>query len=297
MAHDTQDLIDPIDGDPTLTTHDDDADASALAIDDGKGNKMVPLSALVGAKKELRALGKKVKELEPVAARATELDERLTRAQPIIDALVTSPKLRAEALRIAQGTNVSSDRTAQPSEEDDPDATSTAEDLGFYLSDGVTPDVARARRVLNRLDQRHGRQTDERIRPFAGVALNQRAEANLREAAAATDEDGVPLATIESIKEVARDLPQHLLADPKVIDLVLNSAIGVDRRKRRTPKAAEEPMYLERQGGNRRSAEPTISPDERRNLERLGLTEKEYTASTKRLEQGVASRRSIVLGS
>ena len=51
----------------------------------------------------------------------------------MIDALVSSPKLRAEALRIAQGTRTSAESAEQP---DDADVVATAEDLGFYLSDG-----------------------------------------------------------------------------------------------------------------------------------------------------------------
>ncbi len=280
--------------DPKPDDQEVDTEATSLAVEMG-GNKMVPLSALIAAKRDGKAAHKRVKELEPLAARAGEVDERLNRAQPVIDAILSSPKLRAEALRIAQGTRTSDGRTEQPTEDEDPDATAYAEDAGFYLADGQTPDVARARRVLTRLDQRHGRQTDERIRPLAGVTLTAKAEENLRRAAAETDDDGAPLATIESIRDVAGQLPAHLLADPKVVELVINSAIGIDRRKGRTPKAPEEPLYLERQsGGGRRG--PAISAEERASLERLGISEKDYLASSKRLEEGVANRKGIALG-
>jgi hypothetical protein len=272
-----------------------DADTSALAVDMG-GNKMVPLSALMAAKKEANGLRSKVKELEPIAARATDVDARLSNAQPIIDAIVSNPKLRAEALRIAQGTRVSDDRTTQPDESDDPDAAAYAEDAGFYLSDGQTPDVARARRVLTRLDARHGKQTDDRIRPLAGVTLNQQAQVNLRNAAAQTDDNGVPYATQQSLDEVAKQLPAQLLADPNVVNLLLHTAIGMDRMKGRTPKAVDEPLYMAPAGGGRRSSEPVIDSATRSRLESLGLTEKEYTASAKKLEDGAQNRRGIVLG-
>jgi len=287
-----------IDGDPNLAADPEiDAEASAAAIDDGKGNEMVPVSALISAKKALKAATKAVKELEPIAQRAREVDERLNRAQPIIDAVINNPKLRAEALRIGRGVPQTSDRVEQPSTDEDPDAADFAEIQGYYLADGVTPDVVRARRALTILDKRSGRQTDERIRPLAGLTLNQKANENLRDAANMTDADGTPLASRESIQEVATQLPAHLLANPQVLDLVVNSAIGLDRRKGRTPKPIEEPLYLERQGGRRGSSEPAITPDEKRTLERLGLTEADYKKSTQRLEQGVANRRGIVLGS
>jgi len=280
--------------DGTETTEPDEVEteAGALAVDMG-GNKMVPLSALIGAKRELKAVSKKVKELEPVAARVTELDEKLGKAQPIIDALVSSPKLRAEALRIAQGTRTSADTTEQP---DDPDASAYAEDMGFYLADGVTVDVARAQRVLARLDQRHGRQTDDRIRPLAGVTLSQKANENLREAAGMTDDNGVPLATLDSIKEVAGQLPQHLLADPKVIDLVLNSAIGLDRRKNRTPKAPDEPLFMESAGGGRGRRPDALDPELKGAFERLGIDHKQGQAAVRRLEEGAVGRKGIALG-
>lgn len=287
----------PLDGDPPLTPDDDatEVDASEIVTDD-KGNKTVSLSTMLRYKKEAKALARQVKDLKPVADRAMDIETRLGHAQPIIDAIVSNPKLRAEALRISQGTRASDDRTDQPSADEDPDGAGIAEDLGFYLADGQTPDIARARRVLSRLDTRHGRQTDDRIRPLAGLTLTEKANANLRDAAAMTDDEGTPLATPESIREVASQLPPHLLANPQVLDLVLNSAIGIDHRKKRTPKAAEEPVFLERQGGGR-GREPSISAEEKKQLDRLGLTEKDYAASTKRLEQGVATRRGIVLGS
>ncbi len=286
----------PIDGDPSLTAGDDDAtevDASEIVTDD-KGNKTVSLSTMLRYKKEAKALSKQVKDMKPIADRAMGIEARLGQAQPIIDAIVTNPKLRAEALRLAQGSRPSGETTDQPT--DDDDAAGYAEDAGYYLSDGQTPDVARARRVMDRQAKLVKRTTDDAIRPLAGLTLTEKANANLREAAAQVDDDGTPLATPESIREYANQLPPHLLANPQVVTLLIDAAMGLDRRKHRTPKAADEPVFLERQGGGGRR-EPMISPEEKKQLERLGLTEKDYAASSKRLEQGVASRRGIVLGS
>lgn len=266
--------------------------AAALAIDDGKGNKMVPLSALMGAKKEIKDLNKRVKDLEPVAAETAQVRDRLDKAQPFIDAIVNNPRMRAEVLRAVNGTRTSGDGTEQP--QDDPEAVATAEDLNLYLPDGVTLDVARAQRINTRMDARSRRQADEAVRPLAGVALGSKADANIREALAMVDHDGVPLASAESIKEVAAQLPAHLLSNPQVMDLVINNAIGIDRRKGRTPKPLDEPLYMERNSGRRASA-PAISADERAMLARVGLTEKEYAESGKQLEHAVTNRRGIVL--
>src|SRR5689334_22392483 len=85
-------------------------------------------AALIAAKRELRAANRKVKELEPVAASAKEIGGQLERAQPIINAVLTNPKLLAEAARIAKGTRTSNDGTVQPTQDDDPDAAAYAED-------------------------------------------------------------------------------------------------------------------------------------------------------------------------
>lgn len=282
----------------TETTDDPDiaAEVETLTQTPGEQQNARVKAALIAAKKGEKAARKRNAELEPLAARMAETDERLNTVQPIINAILSNPKLRAEALRIANGTSTSHTTTDQPTAEEDPDAAEFAEMQGYYLADQSTPDLARSRRVLTMLDKRNGRQTEAALRPLAGVTLGQKADSNIRAAMAEVDDDGTPLATAESIREVAAQLPPQLLADPKVVDLVLNSAIGIDRRKKRTPKAPDEPMYLAPAGG-RRSAAPSISADERKVLDRLGLTEKDYTESSKKLQENVSQRRGTVLGS
>lgn len=275
---------------PDPEEQDEAVELASLAVDDGKGGKMVPLSALIGSKKTQRELQKRVKELEPIAARATEIGSQLERAQPIINAVLNDPKLRAAALRGSGNTDtrVSSDSTEQV---DDPDLIAFAEDAGYYMPDGTTPDTARATRQMNRFLKASGRQTDERIKPLAGVALNSEADKNIRAAIDATDDEGVPYASRESIAEVVRSLPKQLLADPQVSNLILTQAIGVDRMKKRTPKAADEPIFMERQGG-RTTREAPLSSQERDFIKRSGITEKDYRAAGDQLATG----RGIELG-
>lgn len=252
-------------------------------------------NALIAAKKELRTANRRVKDLEPVAARATEIEERLNAASPIISAVQANPKLMAEALRVVKGeTRTSSASTDQP--DDDPDAAEFAESLGLYLADGVTPDVARARRGMAVMDKRSGRFMEERIKPIAGSVLGARAEQNVRAALAQTDADGVPLATAESIREAVKQLgPQaaSLLANPDVADHVVTVAMGLDRRFNRTPKPVDEPIYLERNGG-RRAAESVMDPTLKAALERTGIKEKDAAASINRLQH--VGRRGVELG-
>lgn len=279
----------------------DDADDLMTALEVGaqvdpkSGQKMVtvPLGTLVGLRKGSRESAKRIKELEPLAARAKEVDERLAQASPIIDAVLSNPKLRAEAIRTAQGTRTSSESTVQP---DDADAVAMAEDLGFYLADGVTPDAARGARVLARVAGKAQAASQDAVRPFAGLALNQQAETNMRQALAMTDDDGVPLATPESIREVAKMLPPHLLANPQVVELVVNNAIGIDRRNRRTPKAPDEPLYMASQNGRRAGGGVVVSAEERAFMKRNGISEKDYLRATQNLATGVAGRRGIALG-
>ncbi len=275
----------PVESDP------EDADTAALAVNDAAGNRMVPLSALISAKRENKTLHARNKELEPIAARVTEIDGKLQTAQPILDAIMTDPKLRATVQRIAAGTRATAGTVEQP--DDDPDAAALAEDSGYYLQDGQL-DVARAQRIMQRLDARTARQTAEAIRPLAGVTLQGKADQHFREALAATDANGVPWASQESITKAWAMLPAHLLANPQVVELAVNNAIGMDRREGRTPTAATPPLFLE-SAGSRTPREPAISAKTKASLERLGLTEKEFQQSNQLVEEGRQTGR-IPLG-
>ncbi len=276
------------------------AEASTLAVDMG-GNKMVPLSALIAAKKEGKGFRDKVKELEPIAARVSDIDAKLENAKPYIDAMVNNPKLRAEAIRAASGTRTTAETTEQP--EDDVEAAAFAENVfNFYLNDGVTPDVARARRAMDLMDRRNNRQTDARLQPLASVTLGDKADQNVRYVMAQTNEHtGAPLASRESIMEAANMISnggrnKELLANPQVADMLITQAIGIDVRKNRTPKLAEEPVYLETAGGGRGQRADVIDSDLRASFARLGIDEKQGSEAVKRLEQGAGNRRGISLG-
>ncbi len=186
--------------------------------------------------------------------------------------LLQNPRLKAEFLRMAggEGTRTSQASTEQP--DDDAEAIEHAQDNGLFLADGFTPDAARARRALNRMDARAERVARQMVQPLAANVLNSRGDANLNQIMQMTDDDGTPLATPQSIREVASQLPPHLLADPKVLDLVINSAIGLDRRQKRTPKAQEEPLYLASAGG-RGSRAPAVDSELRDMAKRAGLSE------------------------
>jgi hypothetical protein len=272
-----------------------DTEASALAVEMG-GNKMVPLSALIGVKRELKARSKELDDMRPIAARATEIEEKLNLASPFINALNTSPQLRAEAARIVEGKPTSA-RVEQPTEQDDPDAVSLAEEMGLMLGDGVTPDVVKGRRLLNVLDKRHGRQTAEQLRPLAGSVLGSRAEQNVAFAMQQTRDDGAPLATRESIQEAVTMLGgpnAPLLANPQVADVLITMAVGIDGRKGRSPKVPDEPIYVERQGGRRVSREPVMDDGLKAALERTGVKIADAEASIGKLVH--VGRRGVEFG-
>lgn len=280
-----------IDGDPNLAgageaehTDDDLIGAQTTTAADGKKFVSVPLETIIGLRKGNRELTRKVKDLEPQAARAKEVDERLEQAAPIINAVLSNPKLRAEAIRASQGTRTTADHVEQP--DNDPDAAATAEEFGFYLADGVTPDVARGQRVLARISKASERIADDRIRPLAQMTLSQRARTNVEAAMARTDRDGRPVATPESIQEIVARFKgaDNLLANPDVVEMILENAAGRDRIMGRTPKEMDEPMYLATAGARTRQA-PAMSAQERSTITRLGINEKDYLAAADRLEK------------
>lgn len=296
MSESTEQVT-PIDGDPKLGAADPDDDliaATATTTADGKKMVSVPLDTIIGLRRGQRELSAKVKEFEGKDANYKALEHRLEEAAPIITAVASNPQLRAAALKHAGATRPSAEHTEQP--QDDAEATAAAEEFGFYLADGVTPDAARGARVLARLGRMSKAHAEEMVRPIASLTLGQRAEANISRAVAETDANGVPLATPESIKEAVAMLGSspELLANPAVSQMILSYAIGQDRIKGRTPQAREEPVWLATAGG-RGSREPVISADEKRRLERLGLSEKDYQAAGTRLDSAMSRRGGIVL--
>lgn len=290
--------------DVTQTTEteplDDDAAIAAevaqeIGISEVKTDKAT--SALIATKKALREANRRIKDLEPVAARTKEIEDKLEAASPYIQAISNSPRLKAEAIRAVSGTRTSADTTEQP--EDDPEAREMAEILGLYLADGHTLDLARAQRSMAILDKRNGRTVDARMAPLAGTVLGDRADQNVRHVINMRDDHGNPYATEESIREVVKMMgagSSHLIANPQVTEMILRQAIGEDRLKGRTPRSApDEPLWMESAGGRGRKG-PAIDPDLKAAAERLGISESDLAASTKRLEEGVQNRRGIALG-
>lgn len=270
------------------TAEPEDAEIAKLAVADTAGNKLVPLSALMDERKLVKDLKKRVGELEPVAARVEETNQRMDQLAPYTNALANNPKLKAQVLQMVHGTAPT--RTAdQP--EDDPEAEAFAEMMNLYNSDQSTLDVARARRVMELFDKRNGRQMTEAIRPLAGVTLSGKAQENLRAVLAMEDTDGVPLVTRESVEAVAKQLPDSLKASDGVRELILRMAIGEDKLNNRTPKAAESPMFLESAGGARRRT--TIDPNLQRMAAKVGLTTEDMDKTAERV--GAANGRGVRL--
>lgn len=266
---------------------DDDALIGAVVSVGPDGKKMisVPESLVIGLRKENRTSKREIGRLTPIAARVTEVDEKLTAAQPIINAILTNPQLRAQALRGTMGQDAK-----DIAEQVDEDARATAEDLGLYLADGFTPDVSRGRKVLERMGGIAKRQTEETVRPLAGLTLNAQGEANVARVLASTRDDGTPYATPESIREAAQMIGPQLLANPQVANMLLTQAIGMDAMKGRTPKAVEEPVYLENSGSRRGRgrSEVIYSEEDRARHARMGITEADAKRATQQLSTGRA---------
>ncbi len=267
--------------DPQTEEHVEGTEPDIVVTEDDKGEKRVSLSALKAERKQRQELQARIRELEPVAARSADLEQKLAQVTPHVDAILQNPRLKAEFLRMAggEGTRTSADGTAQPM--DDQEAREHAEDNGLYLADGITPDAARARRALDRMDARAQRIVQRAVQPLASNALGNAANVNLREIIAATDDDGVPLASEQSIREYASQIPAETLAHPSVKNLILDAAIGLDRRHKRTPKAPDEPLFLSSSGG-RRSSTPAISGELREMAKRVGLTDDALKKSAER---------------
>jgi hypothetical protein len=272
---------------------DDVAEIAAEVSQDANGDKRVKLGTMLKYKKESRDLGKKVKDLESRLARQQEIEDRLAEVAPRVNAILNNPRMKAEYLRMQQGAPPPAQGT-----EEDAEAAEYAEESGLYLPDGVTLNTGLARKQLNRIEKIAERKANERMQPFAAMSMNDKADANIARALAEVDKDGVPLATPQSINETAALLGaqgRHLLANPAVVDLILNNAIGLDRRNGRTPQPLDEPLYIASAGG-RSGGAPAIDADTRAWMKKNDISEDRYQKLSKSLDQAAATRTAIVLG-
>jgi hypothetical protein len=251
--------------------HEDDDDGLIETVKVGE-QKMVPVGDLIKYRKDARDAKRQLAEINQRLSRAEAVEAQLNEAAPILNAIKANPKLLDA---VTKGTRATAEHVDQP--QDDQDAKDTAEDMGFYTTDGQL-DVARGRRVLDRATARAERKMEERLGPIRQQTAETSANAMRNRVDGMRTKDGAPLATKESLDQIFGMVPAELRADPRTAFVMTLAAAGMDLYSGRKPAAPQqtreynEPIYTEpagRRGGTGVSAELAALG------KRVGLTEKD----------------------
>jgi hypothetical protein len=214
---------------------------------DGKSD-VVPLASHLAerTKAEKRGEARARESLQQEIQQAAAVKAQLEEWAPILQRIQQDPTILTRAQQPRQAVH-----------EEDVEARELAEDMGFIDQSGSL-DVGRARRVLNRIESRNGKQIDQRMAPLAATTAGQMAQHHRMTAKQARMKDGVtPVASEESIDQVFAMLPAELLADRNVASLMPIMAAGLDKMLGRTAKAPTtfnygDPIFTEAAGGGRR---------------------------------------------
>lgn len=279
--------------DPNAPPPEDDDLGIIETESNAKGDKVVPLSALIDAKKALKEANKALKTLEPQIQQFNQYKGQIEAAAPFLQQLQTmTPEQQAKAIAVAKGDTAQT-RSTEPQPQDD-EAREMAEDLGLIDAHGNL-DVARGRRMLDRLDKRAATKVDATVRqhvqPLQDYTAQSAASVAYQRAIAAADPNtGIPFASKESIDEAFAALPPHLAANPNVQGTIIGSAMYLDRLKGRTPKApvqayhyADPELSLPPAG---RRGPVGLSEADRALAAKTGLDEKTMTAAVTALNAG-----------
>lgn len=272
-------------GQQQAAAEDDDEDGIVEAVRVGE-QKMVPLSELIALRKERKTLREQLAQAAPAIQRAQQVDRQLQEISPYVEAIRQNPGL-IDAVKA--GTHATPAHAAQP--QDDTDAKDTAEDFGFYTTDGQL-DIARARRVLDRATAAAEKKLQGQIAPLRQQTADTAAREMRQRVATMRDKAGQPVASEESLNEMFGLLPSELVANPQVAFVVALAAAGMDKYAGRTPRVAQapaaaptyrEPIYTESTG---RRAPAGPSEELLQMGAKVGLAAKDLTTTYRTTRNG-----------
>lgn len=198
----------------------DDSDDDADGGEQGGGDLRI---ALKQERQKRQELAKEIARLKPLA-------EEYQAVIPTVQALLQQQQLQARQQQAQAQQN-----------EADQEALAVAQDFGFETEDGK-PDVARARRVIDRINRTTGRQAQAAAAPANKAAAEANAAMVKERAYKATGPDGNLYATREAIDQVFSQIPVEALQNPDNVIAALVMARGLGGPGQ-TP--ASEPVYSE----------------------------------------------------
>ena len=262
----------------------EDADLTAGAVEFKPGEKYVSIGAVKGERAKRKEAEARLRELEPLSQEAQQLREYVNQAKPYIEFLKANPQF------------LQPQQTAQAplTPQEDTEAIEYARDFDLYDKNGQ-PDVARARRIIDRTLSKAEKRAEEAAAkvtgPVAEQIESQAVVGVLQQLGQEKDGDGNPI-NVAAINTLAQDLVKTLgqkgarafLANPASYPILQNMAWGAHAKipkKATVQPPANPPLHSERAGG--KGEDVTVSTQ---HLGRLGLKEEHYKDAAKRFKPG-----------
>lgn len=255
------------------------------AIPTPDGERLVPIGALAGARKQAREIRAELANLKPQAERAQALESELAQAQAKVQAY--EDLIRQHAAAQPQ---------AQPSAptEDEGELREIATTLDFYKTDG-TLDLDRARKLSAITEKKAEKIANQRLEaevgPMKATATQSRSNYML-ERAIATEVNGQK-ADPTVLKTLWQRLDPSVTSTEEGAKWVFMSALGASLASAKPSAAtrtatgqfapkADPPIFTERAGGRDTPEAPKLDPADARLMKELGLDEKDYIATAAR---------------
>jgi small-conductance mechanosensitive channel len=283
----------PVDEDAAL-------EAQTIALPDG--DKLVPLSALSGARTALKEAKQELAKLAPSAERATQLEGQITQLQSQINTM--APVVQAYQAFVQQQQHAQQQAPPQSQPEDIAELESIARDFDFYKPD-ATLDLDKARRHMERVDRQAAKVAQRTIQPMEAQTTQERANYML-ERAIATEVNGMKAdpGVIRTVwARVSPDLAstpegaKHLWAQALALTLLQKGgtapapaapAAGRDASGKFVAgqPAIPPPLHTPRAGGSAVPQQTGLSAEEQRFLKQTGMSEKDYLESAANMPGG-----------
>jgi hypothetical protein len=249
-----------------------DAAIDAEAIEIPGGDKLVPLSALAGARARLRAERAEKATLATKAEQAAQLESQVADLRRQLEQVTPYVQAFTELQRQAQAPK-------GPTAEETAELEEIATDLQLYTAEG-TLDLPRAQRVRDREQRTAERIAKAHVEPIARTAVARESQGMLARALVTAAPNGhKPDPAI--LRNVWGRLDPALTATPEGALQAWNAALGLTAAMT-TPAAPTSretlppPLVTERAGGRTDPPVFTMTEGDRRAAKAAGLTEAEY---------------------
>lgn len=251
--------------------------AEAEAIEIPTGEKLAPVSAIIGLRQKLKSVKG---EADTVKAEKARLEAQLQELAPLAEAFRTLQQQHQQAPPAPIAA-------PSPAPEDTTRLEAIARQFDFYTADGQ-PDIARAKQVGSFIAEEASRVASAHVAPLQEQRIRENVASNIRAALATKHPkhgDGVDPGVFQSLVQQIVQQPggMETLADREAVKQLWLNAYALGSLQgggmapvAAVPSAAAPPVVTERAGGAGGPAPVTLSNMERKAMKDLGMSEAEY---------------------